>query len=72
MPAGLLSGAEGGRQEMFSDSLRIWVFAPQELLEPALQEGMGWDHGWSEGQRGHSKTAATIHDNGMSQRGPGV
>lgn len=52
VPAGLLSGAGGRRQEMLSDSLRIWGFTPQELLEPALQEGMGWSHGWYEGQRG--------------------
>lgn len=44
VPAQLLSGAEGGRQEMVSDSLRAW--ASQELLGPALQEGMGWNHGW--------------------------
>lgn len=45
VPARLLTGVEGGRQEMVSDSLRIWVFASQELPEPDLQEGPGWDHG---------------------------
>lgn len=72
VPSGLLSGAEGGRQEMLSASLRIWGFAPQELLEPPLQEGTGWSRGWCEGQRGDSETAATTHDNGMGQCGPSV
>lgn len=52
VPAQLLSGAEGGRQEMLSDSLRTWALVSQELLGPALQEGMGWNHE-SEGARGH-------------------
>lgn len=56
---------------MLSGSLRIWVFAPWELPEPALQEGMGWDRGWCEGKRA-SKTAATICDSGVEQRGPRV
>lgn len=47
VPAQILSGAGGGRQEM-SDSLRTWALVFQELLGPALQEGMGWSHG-SEG-----------------------